>query len=47
MGDAGNKWIATALISATVGCESSDFMLGCFWIRVGVNRGYVAFVVMI
>ena len=47
MGDAGDKWIATALISATVGCASSDFMLGCFGIWAGVNGGYVAFVVMI
>ena len=37
MGDAGNKWI---------GCESSDFMLGCFWMSVGVKGGYMAFVVM-
>ena len=39
----GNKWIAAALISATVGCESPDFMQGWFWIRVGINGGYVAF----
>ena len=30
VGDAGNKGIATALISTTVGCESLDLKLGCF-----------------
>ena len=42
MGDAGNKGM-----SATVGCEDSNFKLGKFCIMVGVNGGYVAFVVMI
>ena len=47
MGDAGNKRIATALISATVGCEDSDLKLGWFWIMVGRNGEYVACAVMI
>lgn len=47
MGDAGNKWIADALISDIVGCTSSDFILGCIGIMVGVNGGYAAFLVMI
>ena len=47
VGDAGNKWIVTALIHATVECGRPDIMLGCFWIRSGVDGGYVASVMMI